>query len=350
MDRQAARYVWTAAVIVLLLVAIYLIRTTLFVFIVALLLAYLLSPLVDQLQRLMPMGRTRTPALILAYLILTAAVVLAAIGLGSRIVDEANNLINRLPELIKQAASGSPRAAGANQTMVGAVVSYAQAQIRQHASDFVAFLSRAGLRALSVAGDLVYIVIVPILSFFLLKDAGTMRETVLGLVAEGRNRRLAEDIARDVDVLLAQYMRALLVLSLFTLTFYSFYFSVTRVPYALLLAAIAGILEFIPLVGPLTATVLVLVVAGFTGYEHWIWILVFLGLYRLFQDYVLSPRLMSQGMELHPLMVLFGVFAGGELGGIPGTFLSVPLLALIRILYLRLVKVRHSAKHPPVSS
>jgi predicted PurR-regulated permease PerM len=349
--RQAARYVWTAAVIVLLLVALYLIRTTLFVFIVALLLAYLLSPLVDMLQRVLPIVRTRTAALIVAYLILTGAIVFAAIEFGNRIVDEANSLMNRLPEFINHAAAGpSPDAAG-KQTVVGAVVSYAQAQIRQHANEVVGFLSRAGLRALSAAGDLVYIVIVPILSFFLLKDAGTMRETLLGLVTEGSSRRLAEDIARDIDVLLAQYMRALTVLSLFTLVFYSFYFSVTRVPYSLLLAAIAGILEFIPMVGPFTATVLVMAVAGFSGYPHWIWILVFLGLYRLFQDYVLSPRLMSEGMELHPLMVMFGVFAGGELGGVAGTFLSVPVLALLRILYLRLVtERRHSTKHSRVSS
>ncbi len=71
-----------------------------------------------------------------------------------------------------------------------------------------------------------------------------------------------------------------------------------------------------------------IVVAGFSGYPHWIWILVFLGFYRLFQDYLLSPRLMSDGMELHPFMVMFGVFAGGEIGGVAGTFLSVPALAL----------------------
>ena len=95
------------------------------------------------------------------------------------------------------------------------------------------------------------------------------------------------------------------------------------------------------MVGPLTAAVIVLAVSGFSGYPHIVWILVFLGVYRLFQDYVLSPRLMSQGMELHPLLVMFGVFAGGELGGVAGTFLSVPVLALIRILYKRLQRTRH---------
>ena len=58
----------------------------------------------------------------------------------------------------------------------------------------------------------------------------------------------------------------------------------------------------------------------------------------MLQDYVLSPHLMGRGVELHPLLVLFGVFAGAEVAGVAGTFLSVPALALCRILYLRLRK------------
>jgi predicted PurR-regulated permease PerM len=60
----------------------------------------------------------------------------------------------------------------------------------------------------------------------------------------------------------------------------------------------------------------------------------------MFQDYVLSPHIMGQGVELHPLLVLFGVFAGAEVAGVAGSFLSVPLLALIRILYLRMRRQR----------
>ena len=68
--------------------------------------------------------------------------------------------------------------------------------------------------------------------------------------------------------------------------------------------------------------------------------LFFWALYRLFQDYVLSPHLMSKGVELHPLLIIFGVFAGGEIGGVAGIFLSVPVLALIRLLYHRLRNFR----------
>jgi predicted PurR-regulated permease PerM len=334
-DRRAARYTWTAVAILLLLGALYLCRKTLFVFIVALLLAYLLSPLVDLLDRILPGSRTRTLALVIAYLIVIGGVVFGAVGLGSRVAEEAKTLATRFSQ------TGPDPGAAIDAPFLDSTINYLRSQIRQHTGDIAAFLPRVGLQALTVAGDLVYIVIVPILSFFFLKDGRDIWKAMLELVDPGAPRETVEDIARDVNVLLAQYMRALTVLSLFTLAFFSFYFSVTHVPYALLLAAIAGLLEFIPMVGPFTAALIILLVSAFSGYPHLVWVLIFLGVYRLFQDYVLSPRLMSQGMELHPLFVMFGVFAGGEIGGVAGTFLSVPALALIRILYRRLARARH---------
>ena len=74
--------------------------------------------------------------------------------------------------------------------------------------------------------------------------------------------------------------------------------------------------------------------------SHPLGVLIFLVAYRMFQDYVLSPHLMGQGVELHPLLVLFGVFAGAEVAGVAGTFLSVPVLALARIIYVRIRKSR----------
>ena len=60
---------------------------------------------------------------------------------------------------------------------------------------------------------------------------------------------------------------------------------------------------------------------------------VFCGVYRLFQDYVLNPYLMKSGLEIHPLAVLFGVLAGDQVGGIPGMFFSVPVIAMIKVVY-----------------
>jgi Predicted permease len=67
---------------------------------------------------------------------------------------------------------------------------------------------------------------------------------------------------------------------------------------------------------------------------------IFLVIYRFFQDYVLSPHLMSEGVELHPLMVIFGALAGEQIAGVWGMFLSVPVIAILRLVIVRIRKLR----------
>jgi predicted PurR-regulated permease PerM len=174
-----------------------------------------------------------------------------------------------------------------------------------------------------------------------------MRQHLLDMVDKGARREMLDDLMADINLLLASYIRALLLLALAAFTSYSIFFAIMQMPYAVLLAALAGLLEFIPMIGPLAAGVTIIVVALLSGVNALI-VLVFLLAYRVFQDYILSPHLMSQGVELHPLAVLFGVFAGAEIAGIPGTFLSVPALALIRVIYLRIRKARLTAQLAPV--
>ena len=76
-------------------------------------------------------------------------------------------------------------------------------------------------------------------------------------------------------------------------------------------------------------------VALLIGYKHWLMLIVFLGVWRLIQDYVSSPRIMGHSMELHPLAAIFGVMAGGEVAGILGIFLSIPVMASLRIVFRR---------------
>ena len=88
---------------------------------------------------------------------------------------------------------------------------------------------------------------------------------------------------------------------------------------------------------------IVFLAATLSGANHILTILALLIAYRFFQDYILSPHLMSSGVELHPLLVIFGALAGAELAGIPGMFLSVPVLATLRVFYFRVRKAQASS-------
>jgi predicted PurR-regulated permease PerM len=345
-DQKAAKYTWTAAAVLLFLCLIYLVRSTLFIFILAVLLAYLLSPLVNLLNRVLP-SRTRAPALALSYVIFIGLLVLIGIQLGSRIVEEGGTLAKKFPEMLSNWEHPSPTAPGAVNSLKAQIVDKARTEFAARTGDVMSSLTKAGVKFISVASDLIFVVIIPILAFFFLKDAHVMRQHVLDLIEEGPRRELLDDVMADIHLLLAHYMRALVVLSLAAFSSYAIFFSIMGVPYAILLAAIGGLFEFIPMLGPLTSGILIVIVSAVSN-SHVLAVIIFLLAYRVFQDYVLSPHLMGQGVELHPLLVLFGVFAGAEVAGIAGTFLSVPVLALVRILYLRIRKSRVSTQlNPP---
>jgi predicted PurR-regulated permease PerM len=207
----------------------------------------------------------------------------------------------------------------------------------------VSLLPQLGVRFLAVARNLAYLVIIPILGFFFLKDAGMIRQHILDLVDEGPRRALLDDVLADTHLLLAHYMRAMLLLSLGTFTVYSVFLSIAGIPYAILLGLLGGMLEFIPTIGPVVAVLTILLVTVVSG-GHFLAILISVVCYRVFMDYFASPNVMGQGVELHPLLLLFGVFAGAEAAGVAGAFLSVPVLALARILYRRIRKARLSTR------
>jgi predicted PurR-regulated permease PerM len=336
LDRRAAAYAWTVVFVFLMLGLVYLIRETLFIFAVALLFAYLLSPLVNYLDQRLP-GVSRVPALVIVYVSLVGLLLVIGIEVGSRIVVQANALATRVPELLSNLeAPAEP--VQATETEKNTVISTLKKQIAYHSRDILSLLPNAALGVLSRAGSLIVIVLVPILSFFFLKDGRAIRSSLLGILAAGSRRDMIQDIGADVHLLLAQYMRALVVLASTAFVAYASFFSAIGVPYGILLAAIAFPLEFIPMVGPLAASVIILLVAGLSGFHHLLWILIFLAVFRVFQDYVLSPHLLSAGTELHPLAVIFGVLAGAQIAGITGSFLSVPVLATLRIVYRQLQK------------
>lgn len=127
-----------------------------------------------------------------------------------------------------------------------------------------------------------------------------MRDQFLDWTAGGRQGSMWQRIVDDLDALLGRFIRALLLLSLATFVAYAIFFYVAGVPYGVLLAVGAAVLEFIPVIGPLVAAIACVIVAGLSGYTHLLVLAGFIALYRLFQDYVVNPMLMSGGVAVPP--------------------------------------------------
>src|SRR5574340_43 len=192
LDKRAARYTWTAVAVLLLLYVVYLLRTTLFVFVLSLLFAYLLAPLVNFLDRLLP-SRTRTPALALSYVIFVGGLVVLGMQIGSHAVEQANTFAKDFPAMLEKWKQPSEGVSPTVNSFKAQIVNGIQEQVRGNTARLLSALPQAGLRVLSVASDAVYVVIIPILAFFFLKDANASREHLLGGIEDERRRKLIDD-------------------------------------------------------------------------------------------------------------------------------------------------------------
>jgi predicted PurR-regulated permease PerM len=336
-DLKAARAAWTVVLVALLVVIAYLIRETLIVFAVALFLAYMLTPLVDFVERFTRERLSRTPALAVVYLVLICLLAGLGVTVGSRIAAEASSLAQRMPALVHNQSwtSGVPLP-GWLEPERASIAGWLQQAIGNGGSNLLPYLKSAGMQVFSGARYILYVVLIPILAFFFVKDGRAIIANMVAAIADGDRRQVVRDILDDISLLLGHYIRALVILSLCTFTAYSIFLTITGAPYAVLLAGLAAVCELIPVIGPLAAGFLTVFVAGFSGYTHVWWFAIFWVLSRLFQDYVVSPWLMGAGVKLNPLLVLFGVLAGEQIAGIAGMFFSVPVIATLRVVYVRL--------------
>jgi len=195
---------------------------------------------------------------------------------------------------------------------------------------------------LPLLGYLPWFILIPVVSFFLLKDGAAFRRTILLTLPRGRLRGRGAELFEDINDALAAYMRAALLACLLVGVLCTIGFMLLGVPYALLFGVIAGFLEFIPLVGPLAVAVGAMLVVSFHSINQAMWVLAFLAALRLAQDYVIFPRLVRRGIHIHPLGVILAILSGAELAGMAGIFLAIPAVAVLSVMHRHLLEYRGS--------
>jgi predicted PurR-regulated permease PerM len=345
-DARTARVLITVLLFALGLGFLYAARQTLIAFLFAIFFAYLMSPLVSSLEKLLH-GRVRAIAVI--YVLLLGLVVLFFISMGPRIGHEGARLGQSLPALAKLSSGQIADQLGEQHGWNSRIVELLHDYIAGHSDEIEQLAQKVGLRVAEAAKQAWLLVIVPLLSIFFLKDGRAFSEVLLALVQSRPQRELLQGVLSDLNQMLAHFIRAQLTLAALTFVMYSAVLAMMRMPYALVLATVGGLLEFIPVLGPLTAAVAIVGVALLMGYQHWVALVIFLGVWRLIQDYVSSPRIMGHSMELHPLAAIFGVMAGAEVAGILGIFLSIPVMASLRIVFRRWRLYAEKRKFGPLS-
>lgn len=329
------------------LILIYKLEGVLLLVVLATFFAYLIAPLVDFVRKPFKnsAGEHKMPrpiAIGIVYLVIFGSLGLTTYFLAPQLAKQVTDFTTR-SSTYRGMLEGRSQTFRSLAQRMGLPVALQEAVVN--------FAPNAMESAKTIAADaapqvillLPWLILIPVLGFFLLKDAEAFRRSALQMLPRGRMRWRGDEFFQDINSTLAAYIRAQLTACLIIGVICSLGFLLIGVPYWLALGIIAGLFEFVPLAGPLTVGVIATVVASFNSGSDALLTLTFLVVLRIVHDYVIYPRIMGQGIHLHPLAVVLAILGGEELAGLAGIFLAIPVVAIISVTYRHWLEHRGSA-------
>lgn len=356
--KEAAVATWVQTRIVLRIVTIllvvaaalwitYKLTAVLLLVVLSIFFAYLVAPLVDLVQQ--PVRMRGREIKIPRGLAIGIVYVIIFVGGGAIIYFLIPQFAAQFPEFKKQATDYYKGVTGTSTKLNDYFKNHRMPEgVVKAVNDTIMGLITKGGEMVGVAVEkivgliifLPWLVLIPILSFFLLKDADSFRRSFLAMLPRGRLRWRGDEFFEDINQTLAAYIRAQLTACVLIGVICSIGFALIGMPSPLVLGLIAGMLEFVPLVGPLTVAIMVALLATLhSGMGMALVVLLFLGVLRIVHDYVVYPRIIGQGIHLHPLAVILAILAGAEIAGVVGIFLAIPAIAILTVSF------RHWLEH-----
>jgi len=349
LERQIA--VWTV-VLVVSVILLQLLGSAVTPFAAGIALGYLLDPVVRRLQRF-GFSRLAASLAILAVAVLVIAILLIVVVpiLGSQLIGFTQRLpgyVMRLQALAVQEGSALiERYGGEWRDSFGAGNSLSADQIQKSIGDFVSqgaqWLLNA-LRSLASGGAALVsffslIIVTPVVAFYILVDWNKMIATLDGWLPL-EHRDSLRKIASEINHALAGFIRGQSLVCLFLGLWYGIGLTVIGLDFGFLIGVIAGLLSFIPYVGSLTALVLSLGVGLVQGWPDLrLFFLAFgiVGVGQFLEGNVISPKLVGESIGLHPVWLMFALFAFGEWLGFTGLLIAVPTAAALGVLVRHLI-------------
>ena len=338
-DSRTAKILVTILSFALILAIVYAARTVLVIFAFAILFAYLINPIVRFLQRHSLLFKNlRGPHVAEAYLAIIVVIVLLSHGLVPEFRKNAGRILSAIPALTNQVSSGEiVNNLGSNLGWADERADQIRLFLERHRSNIEHTLGEMEQAAPAAFAG---ILVIPILSIFFLSDGENLADQIIHLVVKKENRGALMSLAGELHHMMQRYIRAKVILGGLSFLFCSIAMLLLGFPNAIALGILAGILEFIPVAGWMTAATTIVTV-GVLTHSHWIWMLALLAVWRVLMDYGIAPRVMGHELEMHPLLAIFTLMVGGAVGGIIGIYLSVPIAAALRVVYRNLASPKN---------
>lgn len=332
---QRTALIW-AGIFVVLIAILWALHGILLPFVVGFAVAYLLDPLADRLAKA---GFGRTAASVLILLLFVLVVVLAIATLAPLLASQFESFMQYLPsyvERIQQLITGP--GLGWLRSMLGDRLPSVQGSVGGLVSqgatwigNFLSGLWAGGATLLSVVS---LFVVTPVVAFYMLVDWDRMVSTIDSWLPR-KNRDTIRTLARDINTTIAGFVRGQATVCLLLGLFYAAALSLVGLNFGLLIGLGAGFIGFIPYVGSLTGFLVAGGVAVVQFWPEYAWIFAVLGIFvfgQFVEGNILSPNLVGRSVGLHPVWLMFALFAFGSLFGFVGLLLAVPLAAAIGVL------------------
>ncbi|HEY4560701.1 MAG TPA: AI-2E family transporter [Lysobacter sp.] len=341
------RRVQWAAVVLAALWLLGLLAPVLTPFVIAALLGWLGDPIVDRLEA---SGRSRSTAVAIVFSVMTLLFVIVLLLLLPMVQRQVITLIQSLPGY----------AAWVTDTLLPWVetrtridvdhyldMGYLVTMVREHwesaggvARTVLGYVTRSGSMLLGLA---VNAVLVPVLAFFFLRDWDALVERIASLVPP-RHLPTVSRLAKESDAVLGGFLRGQFLVMVILGIGYAVGLQIVGLDLGILIGLIAGLLTFVPYVGPASLLVLggIAALVQFGDWQHLVGVLVVFGVGQVIESYWLTPKLVGDRIGLHPMAVIFAVLAGGQLFGFLGMLLALPVAAVTNVL-LRYAQERYRA-------
>ena len=327
--RQQATY-WGIAAAVFLLV-LWGLGSVILPFVVGGALAYFLDPVADRLER---MGLSRTAATATISVVALLVFVLLALLVIPMLVRQLTQLVNAAPDIVGQLqtflTTRFPDLMDAESTVRDTLNALGRT-IQARGGELASGLLNS---ALSVINAVVFMVVVPVVAFYLLLDWDNMLKRIDNWLPRD-HAPVIRQIAGDIDRVLAGFVRGQVSVCVILGTFYAVALMVAGLQFGLIVGAIAELITFILYVGSLVGGTLAIGIALYQFWGDWLQIGIIAGIFavgQFFEGNIITPKLVGQSVGLHPVWLLFALSAFGTLFGFVGMLVAVPVAAAIGVM------------------
>jgi predicted PurR-regulated permease PerM len=331
LTRQMTFWVLTLVVSIL---ALWVLREILLPFVAGMALAYLLDPLANRLERMGVNRLAATLVIVGSVLLVFVLLILIFVPILSA---QLGLFIEKLPSYISRLQS---LAMDPNRTwlhkILGEGVADAQLSdlVKQGAGWTTTFLKSLWSGGQALISIFSLVVVTPVVAFYLLYDWNRMVATVDNWIPL-QHRETVHGLAGEMNDAIAGFVRGQTAVCLILGSYYAVALTLTGLSFGLLIGLASGLITFIPYVGSMTGLVLAFGVAIAQFWPEYTPILIVLGIFfvgQFLEGYVLAPKLVGESVGLHPVWLMFALFAFGYLFGFVGLLIAVPLAAIVGVL------------------